>query len=155
MIIVSGLKSNSKALNNDSSFTTIGVDAFKVISDWYHYAILELTYLDHFQPDLKWISNALGITVHEARDAKERLMRLDFLTINEEGRWIDTLGDANNLGNEFTAPAMRKLQTQVLEKAIIELKKSNKLTPELDSKILLGFVLGKNKKVHFHEFLIK
>ena len=42
---------------------------------------------------------------------------------------------------------------QVLEKAIIELKKSNKLTPELDSKILLGFVLGKNKKVHFHENL--
>ena len=42
---------------------------------------------------------------------------------------------------------------QVLEKAIIELKKSNKITPELDSKILLGFVLGKNKKVHFHENL--
>ena len=42
---------------------------------------------------------------------------------------------------------------QVLQKAIIELKKSNNPTPELDSKILLGHVLGKNEKVNFHENL--
>mgnify|MGYP001163615708 CR=1 FL=1 len=40
---------------------------------------------------------------------------------------------------------------QILQKAIIELKKSNKPTPELDSKILLGYILGKNKKVYLHE----
>ncbi len=98
-------------------FSRISMDSFKVMSDWYHYAILELTHLKHFKGDVKWISKVLGITVHEARSAVERLQRLDFLII-EDGKWIDNLGDANNLGNEFTAPAARKLQKQILLKAI-------------------------------------
>ncbi|MDA8794085.1 TIGR02147 family protein [Bacteriovoracaceae bacterium] len=103
------------------SFSNISMDAFKVISDWHHYAILELTYLKHFQPDLKWISKSLGISTHEVRDAVERLQRLDFLII-KDGKWTDNLGDANNFGNEYTTAAVRKLQKQVLEKAIVALE---------------------------------
>lgn len=101
-----------------SKFTNLSVDHFKVIADWYHYAILELTALKHFQADPKWIAKALGISIHETKAAIERLLRLEYLEITPEGKWLDTLGDANNLGNEFTAPAMRKMQKQVLNKAI-------------------------------------
>jgi transcriptional regulator with XRE-family HTH domain len=37
-------------------------DTVNVISDWYHYAILELTRLQDFKPDSRWIARALGIT---------------------------------------------------------------------------------------------
>ena len=115
---VSALMRIAPESNKPASFPNMTVDMFKVIADWYHYAILELTYLEHFKGDHKWIAKSLGITTHEVRAAVERLLRLDFLEITEDNIWIDTLGDANNPGNEFTAPAMRKLQKQVLEKAI-------------------------------------
>lgn len=101
-----------------SKFTNLSVDHFKVIADWYHYAILELTALKHFKGDIKWIAKSLGISIHETKAAVERLQRLEYLEITKDGKWIDTLGDANNLGNEFTAPAMRKMQKQILTKAI-------------------------------------
>lgn len=118
------VKTDHEKKETFSSFNNISVDIFKVIADWYHYAILELTTLKHFQGDPKWIANVLGITVYEARAAIERLQRLEFLVITPEGEWNDTLGDANNFGNEFTAPAMKKLQKQVLEKAIHALEKT-------------------------------
>ncbi len=112
-----GVRREDRSSEHFPEFTNINVDMFKIIADWYHYAILELTYLSHFQGDPKWIAKVLGITKHEARAAIERLQRADFLEITEDGKWIDRLGDANNLGNEFTAPAFRKLQRQILIKA--------------------------------------
>lgn len=32
----------------------VSLDHFQVIADWYHYALLELTYLDSFQTDANW-----------------------------------------------------------------------------------------------------
>lgn len=113
-----GVRGEDRKQQSFSSYTYLSVDNFKVIADWYHYAILELTYLPHFQGDTLWISKALGVGIFEIRAAVERLQRLEFLQITENGKWIDKLGDANNLGNEFTAPAMRKLQEQTLRKAL-------------------------------------
>ncbi len=56
------------------------VDAFKAISDWYHFAILELTYVDGFKSDAKWIARTLGISEFEVQLALERLVRLELLT---------------------------------------------------------------------------
>ena len=40
---------------------------------------------------------------------------------------------------------------KILKKATLKLRKFGILTPELDAKILLGHVLGKDKKIYFHE----
>jgi len=116
-----GVRSEDSKERAFDHFSRISMDSFRVMSDWYHYAILGLTHLKHFNPELKWISRVLGISIHEARIAVERLQRLDYLII-EDGKWLDNLGDANNLGNEYTAPAARRLQKQVLEKAIYALE---------------------------------
>ena len=99
-------------------------DAFKVISDWHYYAILELTHCQDFQGKTQWIAKALGLSFAEALDAIERLKRLNYLEITPEGKWIDRLGDSINLGNEFKAPAFTEHQRQVLNKAVEALSKT-------------------------------
>ena len=61
-----GIKSGAGALGH-LDFDTIDADQFKIISDWYHYAILELTAVAHFRADTKWIAKTLGITASEAK----------------------------------------------------------------------------------------
>jgi plasmid maintenance system antidote protein VapI/DNA-binding Lrp family transcriptional regulator len=105
---------------NDSfeDFNKLGEDAFKVISDWHYYSILELTYCDEFRGSIQWISRVLGLSFAETLDAVERLKRLNYLEITADGKWVDRLGDSNNLGNEFKAPAFTEHQRQVLHKAL-------------------------------------
>lgn len=61
----------------------IQLDLFKIISDWYYYAILELTFVKDFQSDIKWIAHRLGISVKETKIAIERLLRLDLLIVDD------------------------------------------------------------------------
>jgi hypothetical protein len=46
---------------------------------WYHFAILELTRLQDFQPDSRWIARVLGLNPDEVNIALARLMRLGLL----------------------------------------------------------------------------
>lgn len=120
------LMKNAKRLDKSfTAFNKLEEDAFKVIAEWYYYAILELTYCDEFQGKPLWISRVLGISLAEAIDAIERLKRLNYLEISPEGKWIDRLGDSNNLGNEFKAPAFTEHQRQVLKKALEALDKTS------------------------------
>lgn len=94
----------------------LSADFFAVMSDWYHDAILELSRIPSFQSNARWVAKKLGITVSEVNIAVERLQRLEFLTIDEQGNWINTLSD-NTISTDFdvTSAALRKLQKQVLE----------------------------------------
>jgi uncharacterized protein (TIGR02147 family) len=105
-----------------ADYKQLTYDLFQVISDWYHYAILELTKLNDFKPTRAWVARSLGITIPEVDEAVERLQRLEFLEITAEGRWIDRSGDVTTVGNDFTAIAFRKYQKQILEKAITALE---------------------------------
>jgi uncharacterized protein (TIGR02147 family) len=69
-------------------------DTLAAISDWYHFAILELTHLAEFQPDSRWIARVLDISVDEVNVALQRLIRLDLLDMAARDRWVDTAGDA-------------------------------------------------------------
>ena len=60
-------------------------DAARVIADWYHYAILELTRLENFEPDSRWIARVLGITTDEVNLALTRLLRLGLLEMAQRG----------------------------------------------------------------------
>jgi uncharacterized protein (TIGR02147 family) len=68
-------------------------DTAAVISDWYHYAILELTRLQDFQPDSRWIARVLGLNPDEVNIALARLMRLGLLEMVSRERWVDKSGD--------------------------------------------------------------
>ncbi len=112
------MKSSVPFRGDFAGFKRMEEDAFRVIADWYYYAILELIRTDSFKGDLKWIARTLGISTAETHSAVERLKRLKYLEIDSAGNWHDRLGSAHNLGNEKTAPAYREHQKQILKKAV-------------------------------------
>lgn len=96
-------------------------DMFRVIADWYHSAIIELTFVENFRSDPAWISQELGISVIEAKLAVERLLSVGLL--KEEGGQL-VAADRQRVTNEpdKTAPALKKHIKQTLEKAIYSLE---------------------------------
>ena len=66
-------------------YDRIGLDAFQVISDWYHLAIVELANTPDFRGEPYGIARSLGISVVEARAALERLLRLGMLARSDSG----------------------------------------------------------------------
>jgi plasmid maintenance system antidote protein VapI len=101
-------------------FSSLSLDAFSVIADWYHYAILSLLDLpkENFGAKLeaRGIARRLGITVLEAKLAIERLQRLDLIYQSEDGRWTSK-GRSLKVDNTISTPATRKFHKQLLEKA--------------------------------------
>lgn len=104
--------------SKNESFLQLEIDAFTVISEWYHYAILELTYVVGFVSDAKWISRKLSITVEEVKSAIERLRRLGLLT-EVQGSLVKTTKRHTNKGRLNTSAAHKELQRQVITKALI------------------------------------
>lgn len=115
--VVSRLRNNSDGLSdNEMGFNSLHLDYFKMISDWYHYALIELTRLDGFKNSPEWIAATLGITVNQAKAAIERLLNLELLEFRG-GRLRPTSGGNTTTKNEFTALAFKKMQSDLLKKA--------------------------------------
>lgn len=51
-------------------------DHFHMISDWWHYAILNLVNTHGFKPSVSWIAHRLGLEESTVEEAWERLFRL-------------------------------------------------------------------------------
>jgi uncharacterized protein (TIGR02147 family) len=92
-------------------------DTFKIISDWYHYAILELITTQAFRSDPAWIARQLGIPKTTVEGAIERLHRLELIDFTPRGE-IESTGV--QLTTTFGVPSesIRKFNRQTLEKAL-------------------------------------
>lgn len=107
----------NKKLNEMKSFyKDLSIDHFKIVADWYHYAIMELSLTESFSTNPKWIAKTLAITEIEAKMAIERLLRLELMEINKKGVLKIT-------GNFFADPkgtpssALRQFHKQLMQKA--------------------------------------
>lgn len=96
----------------------INEDVFIVMSDWYHFAILELMKTNKFKPSIKSIANSLSISPAETELAIERLMRLGFVQADEKGKLILAKPNNNWFDHEQTNSARKIMQKQFLKKAI-------------------------------------
>jgi uncharacterized protein (TIGR02147 family) len=103
--------------SDDQCFYELSLDEFSVISDWYHYAIHELTKVRGFKSDTSWIARQLGISIAEASAAIDRLLRLKFLKRDSFDSLVNCSGALTTTRNEFTAAAFRNMQRQLLEKS--------------------------------------
>jgi uncharacterized protein (TIGR02147 family) len=101
--------------------TTLDLDSFAVISDWYHFAILSLLEVKGARFEPKWISRRLGISPVEARLAMERLKRLG-LVHEVAGRWRQS-SKSLKIASHLSTPATRKFQGQLIQKAAESLEK--------------------------------
>lgn len=97
-------------------YKTMELDAFKIISDWHHLAILELTYLDEFTNDIKWISKTLGISPTAVETAIERLKKVGLL--KEKAGKLTSTEDFSSIGEDKPSHAIKNFHKQVMERAL-------------------------------------
>lgn len=101
-------------------FVNLELEAFKMIGQWYHVAILDLTTTKGFKSDPVWIADRLGIGVLEARDAIERLIKLELLMRDRAGRISKPKEKVYFPTTRSRAP-IRAFHTQMITKALEQL----------------------------------
>lgn len=106
--------SNPKKTN----FEEVNLDHFKFISDWYYYALLELTTLRDFVFDKNWIAKKLNLSVELIERSLERLIRIELLTLNEKGFYYCSQLNLTNAGQKVPNSAHREHERQLLIKSI-------------------------------------
>lgn len=92
------------------------------VSEWYHFAILELTTLDGFKLSPRTIGSALGITQDQAESAMIRLLQTGLLMRTKTGFKKAKAIFLNKNRNKMTSNSIRKSLDQMLEKAQDSLK---------------------------------
>ncbi len=101
-------------------FLELKLDTYRLVSDWYHYSILELTAIPRVSITPVSVAHMLGLTTVVAKDAIARLSRLGLLK-KDGKRWIKTethLTTTDGVPSE----AIRETSRQLLQKAIYALE---------------------------------
>lgn len=106
----------SRVLSRSRTYQRLTSDSFQVISDWYHYAILELTLVRDFKSNSRWIARRLGINESIVVAAVDRLKRLGLL--EEKNGVLRAAEDFTASPDGIPSDALKKFHRQLLEKAI-------------------------------------
>ena len=96
-----------------AEFSPLEIEKFELISNWYHYAILELCDTEGFKSDHKWIAEKLRVSEREVQDAIDRLIRLKLLNV-EKGVFKKK---RNNSIKSVPSSGLRNFHRQHLENA--------------------------------------
>ncbi len=102
-----------------AEFNQLQMDHFKVLSDWHHFAILELTTIAGFRSEVTWISKQLGVSPLLVSTAIERLERIGLLS-KKSGKWV-TQEPFTATPSGIPSESIKKFHKQILEKAITAL----------------------------------
>lgn len=94
--------------------TPLKEDEFQLISEWYHFAILTLSDLPKAKADPVWIGKRLNIPSATAREALNRLRRLNIL---KDGPELIQVRKSLRVQTETPSQAIRKYHHQVLDLA--------------------------------------
>ncbi|MEC9283740.1 MAG: TIGR02147 family protein [Bdellovibrionota bacterium] len=119
---------------SNEKYEQIGLEYFQVISDWYHFAILELTRLDDFHNDEEWIANRLGIKKEEVKLAIARMKNLKLLE-EKDGKLIDNFQYLVT-PQDTPSVALKKFNSQLMKKAMLALFEQDVDQREIASTIL-------------------
>lgn len=109
-----------RALHPQNVAKDLGVDAFKLIADWYHLAVLELANLADFSLTVEAAARELEISLLEARTALDRLERLELVLKNADGSYGRAPG-RNLVASAEKNAALRRYHEQMLAKAAASL----------------------------------
>ena len=109
-------ENNLKSLVQGAEYGELGLERFKIISDWHHLAILEMTELDEFESNPSWIAGRLGLSTAVVREAIERLLSFGLIARDEAGSLKQT---QINLATPTGIPSreIREHHSQILMKA--------------------------------------
>lgn len=105
-----------RAINKTTEVKDLNVDLFKMMSEWYHIPILEMTVLEGFQLTAENVAKKLGISRIQAEVAIERLIRLELLERGADGRFRKAV-DNYVFKSSKPNPALRAFHKQMIMKA--------------------------------------
>jgi uncharacterized protein (TIGR02147 family) len=103
------------------SYQELKEEQFKLISEWYHGAILEMIKMDDFRPDSTRIAKKLGISPMQVEIALERLQLLNLIRKTDDG-FSEVHSDV--FIHDIPSRVIRKFHTQHLTKALASLESS-------------------------------
>lgn len=110
-------KKQSLVSFESTDFYQVKMDQIALISEWQHYAILEIMKHPDFENSVEWISRHLHQPQEIIALAIERLKRIGILTIDSSGKWLDQSEGFSThvLGDNLSSRAHRHYQSQILE----------------------------------------
>lgn len=116
--VASGLTENGAKIVSPPApeYVKLSEDVFQIISDWYYYAILELTFVKGNKKNPRWFAKKLGINYNQALAAVEQLKRLGLLEV-QSGTLVKTSANVAS-SSEIPSSAIRLRHKQVLQKAM-------------------------------------
>lgn len=98
-------------------FLPLADDEFEIISDWRHFAVLELVKTKGFVLDYQAMAKRLDIHVEEVRDVLERLQRLNFTQI--KNKKVKLLSPNTTWTNsQTTTDARKQFQRSLIAKSL-------------------------------------
>jgi plasmid maintenance system antidote protein VapI len=116
---------------------------FEILSEWLHFAILELIQTVDFQSQSHWVAKRLRVTINEVNMAVERLVKRGLMTIDENGIWNATSPAGNTWTNTQTTEARKRLQKEILKEAVAKidstdfsLRENSSLTIAVNKKLI-------------------
>ncbi len=115
-------------------------DRFRLVSDWWCFAILNLLEVDGFTWKANDISARLGITLMQAQTAMDRLERLLLVRRAPPDRAVATHDLVEHL-SEVPSEAIRRYHRTLLEKAVIALDNQGR-----DERDITGIGMAIDKK---------
>lgn len=115
------IEAEYRSVNSESiRISKLERDTFRIIADWYHYAILELSETKNSAiEDVGWVAKRLNITESQVNQALIRLKRLGLLV--EKGKSL-VKSTKNYSFGDIPEAALRLHHKQFLNKAVMALK---------------------------------
>ena len=148
--IVENAKAFLATNSYDENFSALTTDAFQVISDWHHFAILSAMELDTYDGTIPFLATKLNVTIAETEDAIKRLLKEDYIDLSN-GKFI-LKGLSLKTTNNIPSSALRKFHKQHIQKSLkaiddvpVELRDISTMTMAIDvSKIPAAKEMIKN-----------
>lgn len=109
-------KAKHELLNYNTDYICIDDDHFKIIADWYHFALVELVRIVDFKYDIDWMAERLGITTLQCKMALKRLIKIGL--VREENDTLIQNYDYFASPSGTPSEAVRQFHKQIMTKAI-------------------------------------
>lgn len=134
---------------------------YEIVSEWEHFAVLNMTETERFKPKIEYICDQLDITPTRARKVVKNLLNAGFMKINEKtGDWERTFQNSK-VGNGAKSMAMRAANRNIIDLARekvewvpLEDRSFTRMTFDMDvDKIPLAKVLIEDFKKNFYNLV--